>query len=275
MSPVALVRRFPLLGFLFFACLFGWSFYIGDLLTGGSGASNLPIGPFFAVLVVLACLGRAELRTWARRIRNWRASPGWYLLAVLAPLAMVALIVAVNHGFGAPWPTSGQLADWPQVPGNFVVMLILVGIGEEAGWTAFVAPILLHRHHVLIAWALAATMRIFWHLPMMFTGELSWTIGLLGNAAFTLLSLLLLLGSDGQWAIVAVWHATLNAASGLFVFTMVSGADEARLGTLLALSYSAVAVAAYLARGRYLTRHGADGLVRETTVVQGPRRGPR
>ena len=84
----------------------------------------------------------------------------------------------------------------------------------------------------------------------------------------SLLSLLLLLAVTAV-GIVAVWHATLNAATGLFVFTMVSGADEARLGCLLALSYSAMAVAAYLARGRHLTRPGADGLVRDTSVFKG------
>ena len=265
MSPLALVRRFPLLAFMLFACLFGWSFYILDFLTGASGSSNLPVGPFFAVILVLSCQGRAELRAWGRRIRNWRASPQWYLLVVLAPLAMVVLIVVVNHGFGAPLPTSSQLAGWPQVPASFLVMLVLVGIGEEAGWTAFVAPILLRRHGILVASVLAAAMRIFWHLPMMFTGELSWTIGVLGNAAFTLLSLLILLASDGQWALVAVWHATLNAASGLFVFTMVSGVDKARLGLLLSLSYSAVAVLAYIAGRRHVTAR-PDSTVSRTAM---------
>ncbi len=254
MTPLTLVRRFPIISFVVLACLIGWKSFIIAFLTGdgGSGVENLPIGPFFAALVVVACQGRLELRTWGRRIRDWRASPWWYLLAVLAPLALVVLIVLVNHGLGAPLPTSGQLGEWPQVPVNFLVMLVFVGIGEEAGWMAFAAPILLRRHGVLVAWVLSAGIRIFWHLPMMLTGDLSWTLGLLGNAAFSMVALLLLMASDGRWFLVGVWHASLNAASGLFVFTMVSGDDNARLGLLLSLEYTVVAVLAYFVGGRHL-----------------------
>jgi membrane protease YdiL (CAAX protease family) len=252
MSPVALARRFPLTSFVVLACLFGWSFFIVDFLTGGTGAENLPIGPFFAVLVVVACQGRTELRAWGRQLRSWRAPPRWYAVSVLAPLAMVVLIVVANHAFGAPLPTPDQLGQWPQVPVDFLVMLVLVGIGEEVGWTAFAAPILLRRHGLLLAWVVAAGIRIFWHLPMMITGSLSWTLGLLGNAAFTMVTLLVLIASGGRWSLVAVWHATLNAASGLFVFAMVTGADRARLGWLMALSYTVLAAVWYVAGGRHL-----------------------
>ena len=264
-SAVALARRFPLTSFVFLACLFGWSFFIADFLTGGSGAENLPIGPFFAALVVVACQGRANLRRWGRQVRSWRAPPRWHLLSVLAPLAIIVLIVSVNHAWGAPLPTSGQLAAWPQVPVNFLVMLVFVGIGEEAAWIAFAAPILLRRHSLLVAGALAAGIRIFWHLPMMLTGSLSWTLGLLGNAAFTMVTLLVLMASGGRWSLVAVWHATLNAASGLFVFTMVTGADRARLGLLLSLAYTVVAVVWYLAGGKNLR-------LRSGYAETGPRR---
>ena len=45
-----------------------------------------------------------------------------------------------------PWPSS---ATGPTLPATFVVMLVMVGIGEEAGWTAFAAPLLLRRHGIL------------------------------------------------------------------------------------------------------------------------------
>ncbi len=88
-----------------------------------------------------------------------------YLLALLGPIALHVLIVLVNGGLGAPLPTSDQLADSWQVPGMFVVLLVLIGIGEEAGWTAFMAPILLRRHGLLVAWGIASLVRIVWHIP--------------------------------------------------------------------------------------------------------------
>ena len=175
-----------------------WSPDLEAFLAGGSGAENRPLGPGVAALVVLACLGRQELRAWGRRIRDWRAPTRSYLVAVLVPLTVALLVVAVNHGLGAPGPTSDQLADWPQVPVTFLVMLVFVGIGEETGWTLFAAPILLKRHGFLAAWLLAAGMRILWHLPMMLDGNLSWVLGTLGNAAFTLVTLLVFTTSGGR-----------------------------------------------------------------------------
>ena len=58
-----------------------------------------------------------------------------------------------------------------RTPVIFVVNLVLIGIGEEAGWTAFAAPLLLRRHGLLGAWAILAALRILWHLPLMLTGS--------------------------------------------------------------------------------------------------------
>ena len=265
MNPVKIVRRHPLVSFFVLACLFGWSLYIVEFFTGGSGAENLPLGPIIAALIVVSCQGRAELRCWGRSLRSWRASPRWYLLALLAPMALTVLIVIVNHGFGAPLPTLDQLADWPQVPVTFVTMLVLVGIGEEAGWMAFAAPILLRRHGLLVAWALASAMRILWHLPLMIGGDLAWVLGTVGNAGFTMVALLLVVATNGRWTLVAVWHASLNATSGLFVFRMVTGADNARLGYLMSGAYAVVATAAYLAWTRNNT--SSAGAAPDGTVV--------
>jgi membrane protease YdiL (CAAX protease family) len=254
MSPRQLVRRFPLMSFVFLACLVGWKSHIEAYLTGGSGSENLPLGPLVAAIIVVSCQGREELRTWWARIRSWRAAPSWYLLAILAPATVSVLLVLINRGFGAPLPTSGLLADLPQMLGTFVIMLVFVGIGEEAGWMAFAAPLLLRRHGFVVAWALAATMRTFWHLPMMINGELSWYLGIVGNVAFTMVMLLVFRASNGQWWLVAVWHAALNATGGLGLFRMATGDDRARLEILLGVVYTIVAVAGYLLWLRRMAR---------------------
>ena len=253
MNPVRIVRRHPLVSFFVLACLFGWYPYIASFLTGGSGAENFPLGPIIATLIVVSCQGRTELRSWGRQLRTWAATPRWYLLALLAPIALQLLFVLANHGFGAPLPTGDQLADWPDVPVTFVTMLIFVGYGEEAGWTAFVAPVLIRQHGLLLAWVIASTMRILWHLPLMLSGDLDWVLGTVGNAAFTMVTLLLLLASGGQWTLAAVWHASLNATGGLFFHRMVTGADHDRIAHLMAGGYALVALAAYLAWDRHLS----------------------
>ncbi len=232
MSPVtAVVRRYPLVVFTALACLFGWSIFIAAGLGADTEADNMPLGPIAAAAIVSALLGRTAFRGWARRLRRWDAPARWYAVAVLAPLAINALIVLVNHLFGAPLPTGAQLSAWPNVLSSFVVMLIMVGIGEEAGWSAFAAPMLGHRRF-LTRWAVLSVIRIGWHLPLMVSGMLPWNIGLIGNAAWQLIVLCILESTDGRWSLAAVWHTTLNVTGGQFVFQMVHGADRDRLGLL-------------------------------------------
>ena len=240
--------------FAVLACLFGWMVYGLAALGIGSNPENTPLGPFMAAFVVTACQGRAALFAWGRTLRRWAASPWLYVVAVGAPIALHVLIVLVNHLFEAPLPTAGQLGAWPEIPITFLAMLVLVGLGEEAGWTAFAAPILLRRYGLWGAFAVLAPLRIFWHLPLMITGDMPLVVGLLGNAGFQLIVLQMLRHRRGSWTHAAVWHATLNAFGGAFFFTMVTGADKDRLGLMLGLVYALVAlltlVPALLRRGR-------------------------
>ena len=252
MSALArIVRTYPITVFAVLACLFGWGIFIAAGLGLGSHPDNMPLGPLFAALVVVSCQGRKELFAWGRRLRRWGAAPKWYAVAVLTPIAVHVVDVLVNHWFGAALPTAAQLAHWPDVPVAFVVMLVMVGIGEEAGWTAFAAPLLLRRNGLFAAWAVLSSVRILWHLPLMLNGEMPWVMGIVGNAAFQMIVLQLFVASGNHWSPAAVWHATLNAFGGAFLFTMVTGADRDRLGLLLSGAYAVLAVVAVvLARRR-------------------------
>jgi hypothetical protein len=250
--PVRVIRDHPLLSFTVLACLLGWSSYIAAAFGLGSEPGNNPLAPFVAALVVAACQGRASLTTWWRRLLAWRAPPAWYALVVLVPFAVHAMNVLINHGLGAPLPTSAQLGEWTGLPITFVVNLVVIGIGEEVGWMAFAAPLLLRRHGWLGAWAVLSAIRICWHLPLMLDGQSSWLMGIVGNAAFRLILLQVFRLSGGRWSLTAVWHATLNTFGGSFLFTMVSGADNERLGTLLAVAYVLLAIVAVVAGQRQL-----------------------
>ena len=264
-NPVRLVRDHPMISFVVLACLFGWWRYIAAAARLGSDPGNNPLGPLLATLVVVACEGRESLRGWWRQVRTWRAAPAWYVLAVLAPLAVHLIIVVINHGFGAPLPTNLQLGQWPQLPVVFVVNLVLVGIGEEAGWIAFAAPLLLRRHGLLGAWAILAAVRILWHLPLMLTGQSGWVMGFVANAAFELVLLLMFQASGGRWSLAAVWHASLNTFGGSFLFTMVTGTDHARLDLLLTAAYVLLAIA-WLVLSRRRPSRQKPGAAAEATA---------
>ena len=246
-TPVQLVRRHPISAFAVLACLFGWMPYLVTALGIGSNPENFPLGPVIAALLVTSCQGREALFAWGRSLRRWAASPWLYALAFGAPALLQVAIVLVNHSLGAPLPTSAQLGDWPEVPVTFLAMLVFVGLGEEAGWTAFAAPVLLRRFGLLGAFGVLAPLRILWHLPLMLTGDMPLVVGILGNAGFQLVVLLLLRHRRGSWTLAAVWHAVLNAFGNAFFFSMVSGADRDRLNLLLGLEYAVVGLTALAA----------------------------
>lgn len=213
--------------------------------------------------VVTAVQGRAALRAWGRRLASLAASPWLYAVALLAPAVVHLTNVGINSLFGAPLPTAARWGAWPQVVVGFATVLVMVGIGEEGGWSAFAAPALLERHGLLLAWAILAALRIAWHLPMMLSGDTPWGVGLLGNAGFQLVLMVLFSLRGSRWSLAAVWHSSLNAFGGGFFFAMVTGADQARLDLLLGLAYAVLGVLAYaawrLAGTRPAEARGATG----------------
>jgi len=253
------VRSYPLVAFAVLACLFGWLFFIAAALGAAVAPTGNPLGPIIAAALVAACLGREELRAWGRQLATFRCPFRWYALAFAAPIAILVASVLANAAFGAPLPTAAQLAGWTELPLTFVVFLVVIGIGEEAGWTAFAAPRLLGRHPFLMAWVILSAMRIVWHLPLMISGELPLVLGIAGNAAFQFLLLWVFLRSGGVWWLAAIWHATLNTVGSEFLFLMVAGADRARLGVLMSAGYVLLAALIYLVDRRRLA---ADGLTR-------------
>ena len=133
-------RALPILLFAVLACILGWSQYIAAWLGARIAPDNIPLGPLVAAVITALILGASELKAWWRQLLNFRASVGWYILALAAPALIIAAAVLANHAFGAPLPTAAQLSGWTAIPLNFAIMLLMVGIGEEAGWMAFAAP---------------------------------------------------------------------------------------------------------------------------------------
>jgi len=250
-------RAFPILLFAVLACLLGWAQYIAAWLGAKISPDNIPLGPLVAAVITALILGRAELKAWWRQLRNFRASAGWYILALAAPALIIVAAVLANHAFGAPLPTAAQLSGWTAIPVNFAIMLLMVGIGEEAGWMAFAAPRLLAGGRFLAAWAILAAIRVLWHLPLMLSGSLPWVLGVGGNIAFQLLLMWMFTRTGGVWFLAAIWHSLLNALGGLFFFQMVEGPDKARLGVLMTLGYALAAVVVLLADSRRLLRKPA------------------
>jgi len=247
------IRKYPITAYAILACLFGWSLFIAHALGAEIPPEGMPLGPIIAALIVAAGLGRIEFREWGRRLRTFRTAIGWYVLAFVAPIVIITIVALFNYALGAIPPTASQLSIWKELPGTFAFILIFIGVGEEAGWTAFAAPILLRRNSFLKTWAILAAIRVIWHLPLMFSGELPWVLGIGGNIAFQFLLLWLFQRADQRWFLAAIWHSALNTFGGNFFFQLVDGKDEARLAVLMTAGYIIVALIVYFVGRQYLS----------------------
>lgn len=262
-----------LIAFYVLACAAGWVLYALEAAGIVSDAMNLPLGPVIGAAIVAALLGRRGFREWWSELRRETPTATGYAVALGVPAVLAAAFVGVNALFGAPLPTADQLATSYELPVTFLAMFIAVGIGEEAGWMGFAAPVLRRKYAAAVAIAALVVMRVAWHLPLMLDGELPWFLGVVGTGSFQVILLVLARHLRGGWLIAALWHTMLNTVGGSYTFPMVEGADNARLGYIMAASYLALALVVVAADRIVAGRRARRGAPAEERIALPARAG--
>jgi uncharacterized protein len=236
-----LLARRPLLAYVVLAFAGTWPLVaLMALGQGEHGLGLLPIaipdgadfllaqfsaytGPLLAaVLVTAATTGRVGLRQMRSRIFRWRVSAGWYLVALLAPLAIWLAAYSAVLG-GAPLVA---LAENPALLLStflpFVILgLLMPSLGEEPGWRGFALPLLQSQHGPLLGTVLLGVIHGLWHLPMFFTPNLGpFTLTTFGTFLLTAVTASFLYTvvfnrTGGSVLLAMVLHGAGNAATGV------------------------------------------------------------
>ena len=175
-----LIARRPLASYLVLAYALSWAWWWplmradGPVRPGFGWPSHLPglLGPAIAAAVVLAASkGRRGLADWAARLVRWRVGVWWWAVVVVA-VAGVAAAVATGAG--------GRTGSWTAYPGvpeawgplaTVLVVLLVNGIGEEAGWRGFAVERLARGRSLLVTALGVAVAWALWHLPLFFVLE--------------------------------------------------------------------------------------------------------
>ncbi|MDQ5853289.1 MAG: CPBP family intramembrane metalloprotease [Chloroflexota bacterium] len=213
----------PLSSFVVLAFVLTWPWLIADALgsrglipfrltLSGPGivlVLLMSYGPTFAALIATwATEGSPGLRALLRRLLPWRASLGWYIIALAGPAALAFAAGQFQELLGATWrPLPAPLL---QVTLMGVLASVIHGVanGEEIGWRGFALPRLQERHSALNASLILGAIWAAFHIPIMFTLG-----GVGGSQTFaTLLPFL-----AGTLAMSVVVTSIFNATSGSLI----------------------------------------------------------
>jgi membrane protease YdiL (CAAX protease family) len=211
-----------------------------------------------AVLVVLLGEGREGLRELLRPLSMWRRSLGWYVVALLGPVGLWAVVIAVR---GLTQGSVGRVA--PAEAFWFVPLLLMRlflggGLGEEIGWRGLMLPRLQGRWGPIRASLMVGVFWGFWHAPAFCLAGTGKSGGIVEFGLFTLycvaLSIVLtwvLNASQHSLLLVVLLHASLNATNDTLKAVMPELEGEILFGLLvLAMAISLVGAAGVRALGR-------------------------
>ena len=195
---------------------------LGLRVQPGSGATHLPglAGPMVAALIVTGWTGgRPALGAFLTRFWRWPQRPWALAAALLLPVAATTATLAWQ---GALPPLADILAYpglWQALPlwAGPLVVLVLNGFGEEAGWRGFLAPALISRLGRVGGTLAVCGFWALWHLPLFWLSAsmaalvgpvlAGWLIGLtLGG--FVLQWVCQMTG--GSILAAALWHVAYN-----------------------------------------------------------------
>lgn len=223
-------------------------------------------GPSIAALILAVAIGRGELQRLLEGFSPQRVSLQWALVALVVPLGMIAIAIAVSVGaFGAAVPviTIGVLG---MLVVEFVRILFLGGpLEEELGWRGFALPRLQEQRSAFSSSVILGAIWGAWHVPLYFvagTGQqetaasagpafaitafVVWTIGL------SILFTWLFNETRGSLIVVILFHAAVNL--GAFVPAAVGSTGAASFLYALVTWVVALIVAARFGHENLATR---------------------
>ncbi|MFC2967628.1 CPBP family glutamic-type intramembrane protease [Acidimangrovimonas pyrenivorans] len=204
----------------------GWMLASGRHVAPDTPYSHLPglLGPLLAAGIATALTeGRPGLRRLLGDAVRFPKRPGIILALILAPPALAAAWIAAAALRGQPLPPLADVLAYPGLPAGLpapalpLIVLLLNGYGEEAGWRGYLLPLLLPRLGRFRATLTVAALWLFWHLPLFWLNAsmtaligpmvIGWAIGLtLGPFVLSHLYLI----SGRSLPAVVLWHLAYN-----------------------------------------------------------------
>jgi membrane protease YdiL (CAAX protease family) len=184
-SPVAVIRKHPLISFFVIAYAFTYAIDLLAATTFFVLIALATFGPLFAAVVVTRIeSGWAGVRALLQRARDWRVGIGWYAVVVFGFLGLYLAAMELTVILGGK-VDFGKIDPWYTVPLLFLVILLVGGpVGEEFGWRGFALPRLSQRGGPLMAALVLGLPWALWHLPNWWVPHSAQFVNVQGNGNY-------------------------------------------------------------------------------------------
>jgi membrane protease YdiL (CAAX protease family) len=257
-SALQAKTRSKLAIFVFVALAFVWAWGVGFAATQVKAYSpglNVALmivagfGPSLAGIAVVAFFSsRAGLRDWARRCLNWHVGWRWFVLAFLAPPALMLCALAVHATLAGEFPALPASGHIPLAIANFGLVLLIGGpLGEEFGWRGYLMPAISAKLNWRTASLLIGVVWGVWHLPLFYMADTAQSqmaipVFLLNILAGSVVFGWLFERTQGSVLPALVLHTSLNAWAGILVIvpTAATGRPYTLVTGLLVLIAAAL-----------------------------------
>jgi len=196
-----------------------------------------------AFVVVAAARGRAGVRSFIRRLLEWRVGLQWYAVVLLGyPLLRLGTHALANALGAEPTPLFAFDPWYTVVPLFLFALINDPGAVEEIGWRAFALPLLQRRYGVFRASVLLGVIWGVWHLPAFFLPVMSqsgfvFPFFIMGPVVLSILMTAIYNSTRGNVLLVFMFHGMTNFK--------LSGAGSSPAAMLVALILG-LAVAVFL-----------------------------
>ena len=245
----AFLKQHRLVAFFVLAFALSWYPWVLAVLRGRTSGPN-PLGPLVAGIVMTAIVfGRPGLREYFSRLVRWRVGGQWYAVALIIPVLLCLVAVAIAFCFVPRSQISAlSMEKLRELPDRFLFILLFIGLGEEPGWRGFALPQLQTKHSPLIASVILAPLWVIWHLPLI-GNEFPWPIVapfVVSVFGATFVLTWVFNGTKGSVLLPMLTHATVNTVGSGLMFPLFSGAALIVLWWIYSLIWLCAGLAALL-----------------------------
>ena len=239
-----------------------------DLPLHGIVGGSLGVG-LAAFLVTAALSGRAGVADLGRRSVRWRVPVRWYLIALFyVPVAATLISLAIYGPRALAAPSGGWPRALAEVAAYFLLQLVLFQLAEEIGFTGFLQHHWQDRYHPMKLTLYVALLWAFWHLPDHFAEEgwgveqliaapVVFAIGFVSLFFARALLVWLYNRTGSSVLLVAIFHASFDAAISQLSFDVVPASNTARFLIFTGVIVAAAATVIIATKGQLGRRAAA------------------